>query len=284
LEIKPLDAAIRLGFRQITGFREDWAKAIVRARANAPFSNMENLARRARLPQKALKLLADSDAMGSLGLDRRAALWEARRTPDGELPLFAAAAARELREEPALRLNPLTLGEQVAADYQLTRLSLKSHPMAILRPVFDAEKILPCAALRTAKAGSRVRVAGVVLIRQRPGKGNAIFITLEDEDAIANVVLWASRFERFRRPVMAARLMVVEGEVQRSKEGVVHLMADRIIDRSDVLARLSDMDEPKPELSPADVFKHPQSRHDDRPRMSQHPRNVRLLPRPRDFH
>src|SRR6185369_12149904 len=121
----------------------------------------------------------------------------------------------------------------------------------------DVEGVMPCAGLRQAKAGARVNVAGIVLVRQRPGKGNAIFITIEDEDAIANIVLWARQFEAMRRPVMAARLMLVEGVVQRSNEGVIHVMASRIIDRTEMLDRLSDVHDPDLLPSRADVFLHP---------------------------
>lgn len=139
--------------------------------------------------------------------------------------------------------------------------------MALLRPLFADEEASPCATLRAMKGGDKVRVAGVVLVRQRPGKGNAIFITIEDEGGIANIVLWARQFERFRREVMAARLMLVEGEIQKSREGVIHVMARRIIDRSEMLTLLSNGMEGDPA-----------------PRQSRHPRNVRLLPRSRDFH
>jgi error-prone DNA polymerase len=278
--------ALRLGFRQIGGFGETWSAGIEKARkTGGAFTSIEDLARRAGLPTRALQLLADADAMRSLGQNRREALWEVRRTPTDELPLFAAARSRELGEEPAIALKPMALGEHVAADYQTHRLSLKGHPMALLRSHFAAEGVTPCAGLRALKSGARVRVGGIVLIRQRPGKGNAIFITLEDEDGIANILLWASRFERYRRPVMAARLMIVDGELQRSREGVVHIMASRVIDRTDLLNRLSETHEPKPVLSRADIFEHPVNpRHDASPRTSQHPRNVRLLPRSRDFH
>jgi error-prone DNA polymerase len=278
--------ALRLGFRQIGGFKEAWGHAIERARAvGGSFTTVEQLARRAGLPARALHLLADADAMRSLGQDRREALWEVRRTPTDELPLFAAARARELGEEPKIDLKSMTLGEHVAADYQTHRLSLKAHPMRILRPYFAAENVTPSIALPDVKAGAQVRVGGVVLVRQRPGKGNAIFITLEDEDAIVNILLWARNFERYRRDVMAARLMIVEGELQRSREGVVHIMASRIHDCTELLGRLSDIDEPRPVLSRADVFLHPANpRHDAAPRTSSHPRNVRLLPKSRDFH
>jgi error-prone DNA polymerase len=262
--------ALRLGLRQIHGFSKIWAKTI---KDHRPYTNLEDLARRADLPQRALNLLADADALRSLGLDRREGLWEARRTPSGELPLFAAARARELGEEPPAALPAMPLSEQVAADYQTTRLSLKAHPMDFLRPVFAAEGVLSCAELAQAKAGKRVKVAGVVLVRQRPGEGKAIFVTLEDEGGIANVVIWERLFEIYRRPVMAARLMVVEGLVQRSPEGVIHLMAQRIHDRTPELGRLSEDHETHPQLSSADeVVRH------------HHPRNVRILPRSRDFH
>jgi error-prone DNA polymerase len=283
--------ALRLGYRQIGGFREDWGWAMARAcLEDGPFVSIEDLARRARLPARALHLLADADACRSLGQDRRQALWEVRRTPTDELPLFAAARAREqgaseLGREPAIDLKAMTLGEHVAADYQTHRMSLKAHPMTLLRPLFDAEGVTPSIGLRHAKNGRHVRVGGIVLVRQRPGKGNAIFITLEDENAICNVLLWARRFEAYRLPVMSARLMIVDGELQRSKEGVIHVMATRVIDRTDLLACLSDVHEPKTTLSRADVFLNPANpRHVAAPRMHQHPRNVRLLPNSRDFH
>jgi error-prone DNA polymerase len=161
----------------------------------------------------------------------------------------------------------------------MTRLSLKGHPMQFLRPVFAAEGVLSCAEAGAAKHGAQVRTAGVVLVRQRPGKGNAVFITIEDETGITNILLWARLFENQRRPVMASRLMLVEGEIQRSKEGVVHLMASRVHDRTAELDRLSQTHRPQIMLSRADEFLHPQH-----PRTSSHPRNVRIVPKSRDFH
>lgn len=270
--------ALRLGFRQIEGFREVWADAIAAARSIV-FDGVERLARRAGLPQRALRLLADADAFRSIGIDRRGALWEVRRTPDAELPLFAAAHARELGEESDAALPAMPAAEHVVADYQTTRLSLKDHPLRFLRPYFHEQSIASCAETVAAKNGAAIRTAGIVLVRQRPGKGNAIFVTIEDETGIANIVIWARLFEVFRRHVMAARLMLVEGQVQRSPEGVVHLMATRIDDRSDMLDRLSDIGAPPTELSLTDEFAHPQY-----PRGSGHPRDVRILPRSRDFH
>ncbi|WP_397580085.1 error-prone DNA polymerase [Sphingorhabdus sp.] len=267
--------ALRLGFRQIGGFQQDWALAIEAAR---PFASLEELARKAKLPPRALHLLADADALRSLGLDRREAGWEARRTPSDELPLFAAADARELAQEAEIALPIMPVSEHVAADYHMTRLSLKGHPMEFLRDMFAAEGILTCAQTDAAKHGMRVKTAGVVLTRQRPGKGNAIFITIEDETGVTNALLWSRLFERQRRAVMASRLMVIEGEVQRSKEGVVHLMATTIIDRSHELERLSHDHDANVPLSRSDEFAQPvYPRHG-------HPRDVRLLPKSRDFH
>ena len=265
--------ALRLGMRQIDGFREEWADDIVLARAQ-PFDSVEGLMRRARLPVAAIRKLADADAFRSLGLDRREALWEARRLPDDDaLPLFAAASTRELGEELDANLPRMALGEHVAADYQTIRLSLKAHPMAILRPAFAEEGLLTCAEVEARRSGSCVRTAGVVLVRQRPGNGKAIFITLEDETGITNLVLWVPVFEEHRRVVMSARLLGVEGTVEKSAEGVVHLMAQRLFDRSAELNRLSSDHETAIQLSGADEFVHPQ-----------HPRNLRVLPGSRDFH
>jgi error-prone DNA polymerase len=269
--------SLRLGLRQIDGFREDWAKAIACARMSGPFTDIESLAARAMLNDQALKLLADADALRSLGLDRRQALWEVHRRPGPPLPLFAAADARELAAEADAMLPAMALSEHVAADYQTHRLSLKGHPMQFLRGDFGREGVLSCAAVNAAKNGLAVKAAGVVLIRQRPGKGNAIFITIEDESGVVNILLWARLLERQRRAVMASRLMEVHGEVQRSKEGVVHLMAHSIIDRSAELGRLSETHATNPELARADEVNRPQA-----PRS--HPRNVRILPKSRDFH
>ena len=274
--------ALRLGLRQIDGFREDWAQALVAVRAAAPKCDVETLARRAALPAAAMRKLADADAFRSLGLDRREALWAVRRLPDdAPLPLFAAADARELGAEPDARLPTMPLGEHVAADYQTLRLSLKAHPMRILRPLFDTERMLTCAQTEAKRGGALVRVAGVVLVRQRPGKGNAIFVTLEDETGIINVVLWARMFEQFRREVMAARLMAVEGVVEKSPEGVVHLVARRVIDRSSELSRLSEDHDTSVQLARADIVANPQP---PRHAPHRHPRDVRILPGSRDFH
>ncbi|WP_409561092.1 error-prone DNA polymerase [Hyphomicrobium sp. MC8b] len=270
--------ALRLGFRQVDGLSEAWCKRLIELRRNG-YADLDNLAQRTRLPQRALRVLADADCFRSVGIHRRDALWAARRLPEAdELPLFAAAREPDLGDEPNAQLPSMSLGENIAVDYQTARLSLKGHPMECLRDIFRSEGIATCAELAAQRDGSRGRVAGVVLVRQRPGKGNAIFITLEDETGITNAVLWVRTFEKFRKEVMGARLLLIEGKVQRSPENVIHLMAARVIDRTAELSRLSDAYEPTIELSNADEFVHPQHSR------AGHPRNVRILPGSRDFH
>ncbi len=270
--------ALQLGFRQIDGMQKQWAERITANRANH-YTDIAGLGHRAGLPNRALRCLADADCFRSIDLDRRNALWAVRRLPDdATLPLFAAVREPDLPDEPDAHLPEMRPSEHVAADYQSVRLSLKGHPMQFLRDILDRERILTAAAAVGSRDGAWVKTAGVVLVRQRPGKGNAIFMTLEDETGIVNVVLWASKFERFRRAVMGARLMLVEGRIQKSPEGVIHLMAERVFDRSHELDRLSDTHITAPELAPADEFLNPQH-----PR-TRHPRDVRVQPKSRDFH
>ena len=213
--------------------------------------------------------LAEADAFRSFGLDRREGLWAVRRLPDDKpLPLFAPREAPEQGEESIAPLPLMPLSEHVLADYQTIRLSLKGYPTQFLRPRFEDEGIVSCAGLAALPDGAKVRCAGIVLVRQRPGEGNAVFVTLSDETGVANVVIWARIFERFRREVMGSRLLLAEGVVQKSPEGVLHLMAETLTDRSTDLRLLA-----------ADALPSPQS-----PLVHRHPRNVRILPASRDFH
>ena len=274
--------ALRLGFRQVGGLGQAEMDRLVSERRDG-YADIETLAGRGRLSGRALRALADADAFRSMELDRRVALWAIRRLPDGDpLPLFAAADARELAPEPDARLPDMSLGRHVAADYQTLRLSLKGHPMGLLRDVFRREGFGTAREAAGGRDGTWVRTAGIVLVRQRPGKGNAIFVTLEDETGIVNLVLWTRIFERFRKAVMGARLMAAEGRLQKSPEGVVHLMTGRVFDRSAELDRLSGLAGGPPVENPltrADEIKHPQV-----PRGGRHPRDVRILPKSRDFH
>jgi error-prone DNA polymerase len=308
--------AVRLGFRQIDGFKwadpdeeglriennkrlehkkpkpEDWGERIVAARAKKPFTSLEDFARDTGLPKRALILLADADAFRSIGLDRRAALWAARRLPDDvPLPLFEIAAAREQPDEDARPLPAMPLPEQVVADYQTIRLSLKGHPMEFLRPMFARERVVTCEAVAHANDKRRVRCAGVVLVRQRPGSAKGVvFMTLEDETGIANIVVWPKVMECFRKEVMGARLILVEGTIQSSPEKVVHLVAEKLFDRSPDLVNLANDTLGRRHIlpsaaAPIEPLNDDRREHPDNPAQKiRHPRNVRILPRSRDFH
>lgn len=306
--------AVRLGFRQIDGFhwldedeealkreqakrqgkvhvvQEDWADRIVAARNRRRFTSLEDFARDTGLPKRALILLADADAFRSLGLDRREALWQVRRLPDDvPLPLFEAATAREQPDEHARPLPLMPRAEQVVADYQTIRLSLKGHPMEFLREAFTRERIVACREISHENERRRVRCAGVVLVRQRPGSASGVvFMTLEDETGIANVVVWPKIMEQYRKEVMGARLILVEGYIQSSPEKVTHLIAQRMIDRSHDLVGLADVAlSGKHSLSAGGGGELNDDRRDlaDMPAQKiRHPRNVRILPPSRDFH
>jgi len=270
----------------------DWAERIVTARQRRRFTSLEDFARDTCLPKRALMLLADADAFRSIGLDRRAALWTVRRLPDDvPLPLFESAAAREQPDEQAKPLPSMPLPEQVVADYQTIRLSLKGHPMQFLRPMFAGEGVIACEDVCHARDRKHVRCAGVVLVRQRPGSAKGVvFMTLEDETGIANIVVWPKVMARFRKEVMGARLVLVEGHIQSSPEKVVHLVAEKLFDRSRDLVGLANDALGRKHAVPAGPALieplHDDSRlHPDNPAQKiRHPRNVRILPRSRDFH
>jgi error-prone DNA polymerase len=267
---------------------DDWAERIVAARQRRPFTSLEDFARDTGLPKRALILLADADAFRSIGLDRRAALWAVRRLPDDiPLPLFEIAVAREQPDENARPLPEMPLSEQVVADYQTIRLSLKGHPMEFLRPMFTKERVVACEAVCHGNDKQRVRCAGVVLVRQRPGSAKGVvFMTLEDETGIANIVVWPKVMERFRKEVMGARLILVEGYIQSSPEEVTHLVAERLFDRSRDLVNLANDALARKHVLPYGTALNDDRRdHLDNPAQKiRHPRDVRILPASRDFH
>jgi error-prone DNA polymerase len=272
--------------------KTDWAERIVAARARRPFTSLEDFARDTALPKRALILLADADAFRSIGLDRRAALWAVRRLPDDvPLPLFETAAAREQPDEAAKPLPLMPLAEHVVADYQTIRLSLKGHPMQFLRSKFERERVIACASVSDAGDRQYVRCAGVVLVRQRPGSAKGVvFMTLEDESGIANIVVWPKVMERFRKEVMGARLVLVEGYIQSSPEKVVHLVAERLFDRSRDLVSLANDAFSRKHVVPAgpaliEPLNDDSRDHLDNPGQKlRYPRDVRILPPSRDFH
>ncbi len=287
--------ALRLGLRQIDGLPEHVAAALVSAReAGGPFRDLADLRARAGLSPAQIERLASADAFTSLAITRRQALWDARSliaAPD--LPLFRAAAVREEgAERAAVRLPAMPLSEEVVADYQTTRLSLKAHPMAFLRADLAERGFVRACDLRERKFRSMVKVAGVVLIRQRPGSAKGVtFITLEDETGVINLVVWPDLKEKLRKVVMGARLMEVRGRVEYD-DAVIHVIAAHMEDATQRLHALSD-DLLQAPLARADhvntplAGRRPPAPHDLAglsPNVTGHPRDHRILPKSRDFH
>jgi error-prone DNA polymerase len=259
--------ALRLGFRQISGFAEDHALRIESSRGRG-FDSVRDLWLRTRLPPAALERLANADAFGSLGLSRRDALWAVRalqRTGDkDDLPLFARVAMPEL--EPGVALPPMPPGEQVVEDYRHLHLSLKAHPVSFLRGDLDRRGILRNETLPGIANGERVTVAGLVLVRQRPGTAKGvIFMTLEDETGIANTIVWQRMFEQFRATVIGARLVAVTGPLQ-SASGVIHVVMEHIEDLTPLLRRLSEAHGCVDALAPTDEVRRPVAERHRHPR------------------
>jgi error-prone DNA polymerase len=233
--------AVRLGFRRIIGVKEKDMLRLVEQRGEA-YDSVRDLWLRSGLSSTVLERLADADAFRSLGLDRRQALWVVRgldRVGDqDDLPLFASRPGRDT--EPDARLPPMPLGAHVVEDYRRLSLSLKAHPASFMRARLSARGILRSEALRLVKNGERVTVAGLVLVRQRPGTAaGVIFMTLEDETGVANIIVWPKIFERLRAIVLGARFVAVTGKLQ-SEQGVIHIVAERMNDLTSMLGLLSE--------------------------------------------
>jgi error-prone DNA polymerase len=276
VEVRPVDVnfstwdcilesgALRLGLRMIGGFRHGWAETLLAARGDgfADFAALEA----AGLPRAALEHLAGADALQSLSLARRPALWRIagmETAPRG--PLFAG----QPRPHPDAELPLMSQGEQVVADYRNTGLSLRTHPCALLREQLTAAGVSPCVEAIRSRDGSRLRLAGIVTVRQRPGTAKGtIFITIEDETGIANIIVWPALVQRFRHHIINATLLIVEGRLQRSEEGVIHVTAERLADRSRWISALD---------GPADA-------HLPQRRSPGHPRSERIVQKSRDFH
>ncbi|MBE7211410.1 MAG: error-prone DNA polymerase, partial [Gluconacetobacter diazotrophicus] len=250
--------AVRLGLRMAKGLPNDHAALLVAQRNVLPFSSIEELWRRTGLPPASLERLAEADAFGALGgplggaqgSDRRRALWQVRALVGAALPLFAAADAGGLPRpelvEPPVALSPMPAGREVVEDHRATGLSLRRHPVAFLRPLLRARGMTDCAVLPGQRDGARVIVPGIVLVRQKPGSAKGVmFITIEDEFGVANLILWPDRFERQRALVLSARMIACHGRVQKEGE-VVHVVADRLEDLSDLLRSVGEEAEPFP--------------------------------------
>ncbi|HEV8073115.1 MAG TPA: OB-fold nucleic acid binding domain-containing protein, partial [Opitutaceae bacterium] len=240
--------AVRLGFRIISGLSEKELEKLIAARGNG-FSSIERLAAIAGVSRFTIERLAEADAFRSLGLDRRAALWAARRLDvigistarraanveiEDPLPLLAPHLNDELFPEPAVALPAMPLSEHVVEDYVATGLSLKAHPVRFFRDRLDALGALRNVELRSdgVRQDAKITVAGLVLVRQRPGTSKGVvFMTLEDETDIANIIVWPKVFAKNRRTVMTARFLAVRGRLQRAGL-VIHVVADSFVDLS----------------------------------------------------
>ncbi|MBL8548337.1 MAG: DNA polymerase III subunit alpha [Hyphomonadaceae bacterium] len=277
--------AVRMGFRQISGLAEEELKRLVERRGRG-YDSVRDVWLRAGLSPATIEKLAEADAFRSLGLDRRDALWAARGLNrvggQEDLPLFVQSAAPTL--EPDYPLPSMLMGEHVVEDYRTIGLSLKAHPAALLRAELEARGVTRADGLPDLANDARVRAAGLVLVRQRPGTASGvIFMTLQDEAHIANIIVWPKVFEQFRAQVLGARLCAVDGIVQNAN-GVVHVVAERLIDFTPLLAKLSVADFANVPAR-ADEVRRPGS--DAR----QHPRKIRhdlraesVMPKGRNFH
>ncbi|MFZ2468385.1 MAG: error-prone DNA polymerase [Parvibaculum sedimenti] len=289
--------AVRLGIRQVKGVQGETGEKIMEVRGKG-FDSVRHLWLRTGLAPRVIEKLADADAFRSLGLDRRAALWAVRGLGgygDGQsgvkpaaLPLFAALEEGGFQREEEMQLPTMPLGEHVVLDYATIRLSLKAHPLAFLRNRLSARGIVAHSRLTEIDANARVKLAGLVLVRQRPGTASGvIFATLEDETGIANIIIWPRTYERYRRIVLTSRLLAVKGRVQR-EGAVVHVIADELEDLTHELSGLSSLGEiGNANLSHNDHVKN--ASPDARQRKlamaeEQQLRAARFLPKSRDFH
>ena len=273
--------AIRLGLRQVDGLREETGRRIASARGNR-YADIGELYERVRLDRGTLQRLANADAFRSIDLDRRAALWEVKGlggylgkgAVETELPLFAQSPSgigALLQENEEIELPALLPGEQVFEDYETLRLSLKAHPASFLRENLAARRIVQNRDLADVSNGRAVRAAGLVLVRQRPGTASGvIFMTLEDETGIANVIVWPKVFEQYRRIVMGARMVAVEGTLQKERE-VIHIIARRLVNLTpQLLDALSSAPGSEDRIPATTLWRHP--------------RATRVLPKGRNFH
>ena len=273
--------AVRLGLGQVRGLSNADAAAIVLARADRPFASADDVWRRARVPATSLVKIAEADGFRpSLKLARREALWAIKALRDEPLPLFAAATAREREivpevDEPTVALKPMTSGREVVEDYGHVGLTLRDHPLSFLRSDLEQDRYQTCADINWARDHRPCRVAGLVLIRQRPGSAKGVmFITLEDETGVCNLVIWPTLFEKQRRVILTATMMGVHGRVL--KEGdVVHVVADRLVDLSTSLSSLGGRDR---------AFAMPHGRGDEFARGPSPPDPRDARPKPRDIY
>ncbi|WP_443748589.1 error-prone DNA polymerase [Asticcacaulis solisilvae] len=237
--------AVRLGLRMVKGLSNADGARLVLTR-ETPFTSIEDAWQRSGLPVSTLVRLAEADAyLPSLKVSRRDALWTLKGLRDTPLPLFDAVQAIDM-PEPTVRLKAMAAGHEVVEDYGHVGLSLRRHPLAFLRGDLDARCISSCEAATGRPDKARVTVAGMVLVRQKPGTAkNVTFMTIEDETGSANIVIWSKLYDEQRRLILTTRMVAIEGQVQREGE-VVHIVARRLIDLSAELDSISERDDAFP--------------------------------------
>ena len=242
--------AVRLGLRMVKGLNNADGAKLVAHRGETAYGSIEEIWRRAGIPATSLERLAEADAYHAMSLDRRQAMWAVRGLADTVLPLFAAADGHGTPQpelnEPAVALTPMLEGRQVVEDYRSVGLTLGQHPIAFLRPVLRERGMVACCDLSSTRDGRRVVVPGIVLVRQKPGSAKGVmFITIEDETGVANLILWADRFEKQRRLVLSAGMIACHGRVQREGE-VIHVITEHLEDLSSLLRTVGNLDSPFP--------------------------------------
>ena len=255
--------AVRLGLRMARDLSNADGAAIAGARGDEPYTSVEEIQRRANVGRGALDRIGDADGFGSIGASRRSGLWDVKGLGDAALPLFAAADERDGRVrreagEPEVALAAMGEGAEVVEDYRASGLSLRAHPLAFLRDELKKRRMITCGELQTVRDGRYVELAGIVLVRQKPGSAKGVmFITIEDETEVANLVIWTKTFEANRRTVLGASMMGVRGQVQREGE-VIHVIAHRLDDLSSLLASVGGRADVADvyRVSRADVVKH----------------------------
>ncbi len=271
--------ALRLGLREVEGLREDDVTLMSLPHCGKGPADLHRLG----IPVPALEKLAAADCFRSMGLDRRAALWEVKALAKARpLPLFAFADAQDTGAEAKVTLPEMPLSEHVVNDYQTLKLSLKAHPMSFLRELCNRQRVIDNQKLKAVKNDAFVTVAGVILVRQRPGSAKGVvFLTMEDEFSHCNVVIWPQVLETHRSIVMGSRLMLIRGRVQRTGD-IIHVVASRIEDKTAWLALLTeDQSLLRNPLARADEVVKPGP---DPTPTARHPRQVRVIPKSRDFH
>lgn len=283
--------AIRLGLREIKGLKEDHAMRLM-ARRGTGYGSVRDLWLKTGLPVATLEKLADADAFRSLGLNRRQALWAVRGlagTDSAEtLSLFSWSELPSARAEIDQSLPLMRSGEDVIHDYRTLSYSLKAHPLSFLRQELARRGAVPAAELGQRRDGERVAVAGLVLVRQRPGTASGIvFVTLEDETGIANIVIWNKMFETHRQVILGSKLLVVRGKLQI--EGlVIHVIAEGFEDMTPDLVALAHGTPIGDVTAPGDEGKSGPHPGRNLPRIRQQDAAARLaraaLPRGRNFH